>query len=155
MRNLTKLPLALATAFFVAACAAKYPNFKRMNTVDVYGDVKVADPYRGLEEIDSAATKAWIVAQNQMTQSVLATLPSRDALKARMTELWNFERFGVPFSEGGRWFMTRNDGLQNQAVLYTMASPTAEPRVLLDPNKLSADGTAALNALNEIGRAHV
>lgn len=171
MRNLTKLPLTLATAFFIAACAkesvkpesmnpkaeataatsitpaSKYPSFARMDTVDTYGDVKVADPYRGLEEIDSPATKAWIAAQNKMTQSVLATLPSRDALKARMTELWNFERFGVPFSEAGRWFMTRNDGLQNQAVLYTMTSPSAELRVLLDPNTLSADGTMALNSL--------
>lgn len=173
MRNLTKLPLTLAIACFIAACAkepvksdtmnpkaeatttdsaqmhsSKYPSFARVDTVDTYGDVKVSDPYRGLEEIDSAATKAWIAAQNEMTQSVLATLPARDALKARMTELWNFERFGVPFSEGGRWFMTRNDGLQNQAVLYTMANPKAEPRVLLDPNTLSADGTMALNSLS-------
>jgi len=173
MRNLAKLPLTLATACCIAACAkepvksetmnpkaeitasdsaqmpaSKYPSFARMDTVDTYGDVKVADPYRGLEEIDSAATKAWIAAQNEMTQSVLATLPARDALKARMTELWNFERFGVPFSEGGRWFMTRNDGLQNQAVLYTMANPKAEPRVLLDPNTLSADGTMALNSMS-------
>ena len=100
MRNLTKLPLTLATAFFIAACASKYPNFKRMDTVDVYGDVKVADPYRGLEEIDSPATKAWIAAQNKMTQRVLDTLPSRAALKARMTELWNFERFGVSRYQG-------------------------------------------------------
>ncbi len=168
MQTLTKLPLTIATALFIAGCAntpmpepsakmateteaavtTKYPTFARMDTVDVYGDVKVADPYRGLEEIDSAPTRAWIDAQNKMTQSVLATLPARAALKARMTELWNFERFGVPFSEGGRWFMTRNDGLQNQAVLYTMASPTAEPKVLLDPNTLSADGTMALNSLN-------
>jgi prolyl oligopeptidase len=165
MHTLTKIPLTIGVALFIAACAnktmlpepttkadntdiRKYPSFARMDTVDVYGDVKVPDPYRGLEEIDSAATKAWIEAQNKMTQSVLATLPARAALKARMTELWNFERFGVPFSEGGRWFMTRNDGLQNQAVLYTMASPAGEAKVLLDPNTLSKDGTMALNSVN-------
>ena len=164
MRN--KVALAAIGALALAACAQKsmnenepseaisaapksysYPSFAKTNTVDLYGEVKVADPYRGLEELDSAATRAWITEQNKLTQSVLAELPMRETFKKRITELWNYERYGIPFSEGGRWFMLRNDGLQNQAVLYTMQTPNDAPVILLDPNKLSADGTVALNSM--------
>lgn len=128
--------------------ALAYPRFAKVEVSDTYGDVTVADPFRGLEDIDSEATKAWIGQQNALTQSVLEKLSLRTSLQTRMTELWNFERFSVPFSEGGRWFISRNDGLQNQNVLYTMERPDAEPKLLLDPNTLSADGTKALNNLS-------
>ena len=128
--------------------AMSYPSFAKMDVSDKYGDVSVADPFRGLEEIDSDATKAWIAEQNKLTESVLEKLSLRTTLQARMTELWNFERFSVPFSEGGRWFISRNDGLQNQSVLYTMERPDAEPKLLLDPNTFSSDGTKALNNLS-------
>jgi prolyl oligopeptidase len=88
-----------------------------------------------------------VIAQNQLTQSYLAQIPNREAIKARLTKLWNFERFSVPFKEGGRYFYSRNDGLQNQSVLYTMKSLADVPRLLLDPNTLAADGTVALAGL--------
>lgn len=125
-----------------------YPNSPRGSTVDSYGEVKVVDPYRWLEDIDSAQTAEWVKQQNAVTNKVLEAIPARADFKKRLTELWNYERFGVPFNEGGRWFYTRNDGLQDQSVLYTMSALGEEAVVLLDPNTLSTDGTLALNALN-------
>ncbi len=123
-----------------------YPATAKTNQVDDYHGTKVADPYRWLEDDNSAATKAWVEAQNKVTFAFLEQIPQRTAIKERLTELWNYERFGVPFKEGGRYFLARNDGLQNQSVLYTMASLNAQPALLLDPNTLSADGTVALAA---------
>ncbi len=121
-----------------------YPVSKVVDQVDDYHGVKVADPYRWLEDGNSAATKDWIAAQNQLTQSYLAEIPARSAIRERLTTLWNYERFSVPFRESGRYFISRNDGLQSQAVLYTMAELDDVPRLLLDPNTLAADGTVAL-----------
>ena len=148
----TDTPAAAPTASTETTSGTKsamtYPRFAKVEVSDKYGEVSVADPYRALEEIDSEATKAWIAEQNKLTQSVLEKLSMRETLQARMTELWNFERFSVPFSEGGRWFISRNNGLQNQNVLYTMERPDAEPKLLLDPNTLSSDGTKALNNMS-------
>ncbi|HEV7902862.1 MAG TPA: prolyl oligopeptidase family serine peptidase [Pyrinomonadaceae bacterium] len=121
-----------------------YPAAKKVEQVDDYHGTKVADPYRWLEDLDTADTKAWVEAQNRLTNAYLAEIPARQRIKERLTKLWNFERYGIPFREGDRYFFTKNDGLQNQYVLYTAASLTDEPRVLLDPNKLSTDGTIAL-----------
>lgn len=121
-----------------------YPVAKKVEQVDDYHGTKVADPYRWLEDLDTADTKAWVEAQNRLTNAYLAEIPARKKIKERLTKLWNFERFGIPFREGNRYFYAKNDGLQNQYVLYTVASLTDEPRVLLDPNKLSTDGTIAL-----------
>ena len=121
-----------------------YPAAKKMEQVDDYHGTKIADPYRWLEDLDTAETKAWVAAQNRLTDAYLAEIPARQKIKERLTKLWNFERFGIPFREGDRYFYTKNDGLQNQSVLYTVASLADEPRVLLDPNKLSTDGTVAL-----------
>jgi prolyl oligopeptidase len=121
-----------------------YPDSPRGDQVDDYHGLKVADPYRWLEDLDSAETQAWIAAENKLTFSYLGQIPQRDAIKDRLTELWDFERFGLPVKRGGKYFYTRNDGLQNQAVLYVADSLEAEPRLLLDPNTLLADGTAAL-----------
>ena len=117
----------------------------RTNQVDDYHGTKVADPYRWLEDDNSAATKAWVEAQNKVTFGYLEKISERAAIKQRLTRLWNYERYGVPFKEGGRYFFTKNDGLQNQSVLYTMTALDATPTVLLDPNKLSTDGTVALS----------
>jgi prolyl oligopeptidase len=122
-----------------------YPRAEKTNQIDNYHGVLVADPYRWLEDDNSPRTKEWVDAENKVTFGFLDKIPQRDAIKRRMTELWNYERYGTPFKEGGRYFITRNDGLQNQAVLYTMTSLNAEPTVLLDPNTLSADGTVALS----------
>ena len=128
--------------------AVNYPPTARTNQVDVYHGVSVADPYRWLEDDNSPETKAWVEAQNRVTFGYLETLPGRAALRARLEKLWNYERYGVPFKQGGRYFFTKNDGLQNQAVLYVTDALEAAPRVLLDPNKLSADGTVALSGYN-------
>jgi prolyl oligopeptidase len=123
-----------------------YPESKRVDHTDDYFGTKVADPYRWLENLDSDETKAWVEAQNKVTFGYLNEIPVREQIKQRLTKLWNFEKFGIPFKEGGRYFYSRNSGLQNQSVLYTAESLTAEPRVLLDPNTLSSDGTVALTS---------
>jgi prolyl oligopeptidase len=131
----------------------KYPRAKKVDQVDDYHGTKVPDPYRWLENPDSPESREWIEAQNKITFNFLGKIPEREKIKNRLTELWNYERFGVPFKQGTRYFITRNDGLQNQSVLFTMESLAAEPKLLLDPNKLSADGTVALKgyAISEDG----
>ncbi len=121
-----------------------YPQVKTVEHVDDYNGVKVADPYRWLEDLNSPETKAWVEAENQVTFAYLEQIPERVAIKDRLTTLWNFERYGVPDTRGGRYFYTKNDGLQNQSVLYWMDWLAGAPKMLLDPNKLSADGTVAL-----------
>ena len=121
-----------------------YPVAKTVDQVDDYHGVKIADPYRWLEDTDSADTRAWIEAENKLTFGYLEQIPYRKSIHDRLTKLWNYERFGVPEKQGGRYFYQHNTGLQNQSVLYVAESLTAEPRVLLDPNTLSSDGTVAL-----------
>ena len=122
-----------------------YPTSRHGSQVDDYSGVQVSDPYRWLEDDNSAETKAWVEAQNKVTFGYLEQIPQRKKIKEDLTRLWNYERYGVPFKEGGRYFFSKNDGLQNQSVLYTVDSLDGTPRVLLDPNKLAADGTAALS----------
>jgi prolyl oligopeptidase len=124
--------------------ALTYPVTRKLDQVDNYHGTPIADPYRWLEDANSAETRSWVDAQNKVTQGYLAQIPQRAAIRQRLTELWNYERYTVPFKEGGRYFYSRNDGLQNQSVLYTMKSLADKPRVLLDPNTLAADGTVAL-----------
>jgi len=121
-----------------------YPLSGRDEVVDLLHGVEVADPYRWLEELDSDNTRAWIEAQNALTFGFLAKLPKRATLAERLTRLWDYPKHGVPFRRGDRYFVTYNDGLQNQGVLYWMDSPDGEMRVLLDPNALTDDGTMAL-----------
>ena len=143
MRFVTRLPLLVALPL-MAAAAPNYPAAPRGDQVDDYFGTKVADPYRWMEDIDSAPTQAWIKAERVFTAAVLAPMPERAAVRARLTELWNYARFGLPFKRGGHYFFTKNDGLQNQAVLYVQDTLTSAPRALLDPNALSTDGTMAL-----------
>src|ERR687893_1494612 len=104
-----------------------YPAAKKVEQVDDYHGTKVADPYRWLEDLDTADTKAWVEAQNRLTNAYLAEIPARKKIKERLTKLWNFERYGIPFREGNRYFYTKNDGLQNQYVLYTADLLTDKP----------------------------
>ncbi len=134
------LTLLTATAFAQPA----YPDARRDGTVDTYHGVRVPDPYRWLENETSDETQAWIAAENEITNAYLDSLPARDRIEARLTELYDYERFGIPSEEGGRYFYSRNDGLQNQSVLYIADSLDATPRVLIDPNTFSEDGTQAL-----------
>jgi len=122
-----------------------YPVARKGDQVDDYHGVKVADPYRWLEDLDSEETRKWVEEQNKLTFGYLAEIPARTTIKERLTKLWNFEKYGVPFKEGNRYFYTRNSGLQNQSVLYSVNSLEAQPQVLIDPNTLSADGTVALS----------
>ena len=124
-----------------------YPPAARGDVVDDYHGAKVAEPYRWLEDLDSPATRAWVAAENKLTFDFLKELPQRAWFHERLTQLWNFPRYGLPFKEGGRYFFTKNDGLQNQAVLYVQSALGAEPRMLLDPNVLAKDGTVALTSI--------
>ena len=135
---------AFAQTCPAGAAAVSYPASKKVDQQDNYHGTMVADPYRWLEDANSEETKAWVVEQNKVTQSWLAQIPEREAIKARLTKLWNYERYGVPSKKGGRYFYSRNDGLQNQSVLYTAKTLFEAPRVLLDPNTLASDGTVAL-----------
>jgi prolyl oligopeptidase len=140
--------LSLLTMFSAAQTSSPlpYPEAKRSDQVDDYHGVKVADPYRWLEDTDSADTHAWVEAQNKLAFAYLEKIPYRQAIHDRLTKLWNYERFSAPEQEGGRYFFEHNNGLQNQNVLLVSESLNAEPRELLDPNKLSSDGTVALSA---------
>lgn len=131
-----------------------YPATKKLDTVDDYHGTKIADPYRWLEDDHAEDTKAWVKAQNEVTFRFLEGIPQRAALKDRLTKLWNYERFGLPHRKGGRFFFSHNSGLQEQAVLLVADSLEAEPRVLLDPNTLSTDGTVSLSSysVSEDGR---
>lgn len=124
-----------------------YPPARKSDQVDDYHGVKVADPYRWLEDLDSEETRNWVEAENKLSFGYLAAIPERNTIKERLTKLWNYEKYGIPFKEGNRYFYTRNSGLQNQAVLYTVTSLDAQPQMVLDPNTLSADGTVALSGL--------
>jgi len=149
-RMLPLLPgLLLAAAVpAVQAQAVKYPVTQKIEVVEDYHGTKVSDPYRWLEDTNSPETAAWVEAQNRVTFAHLETIAARERIRSRLTELWNYERYTAPSRKGGLYFYFRNDGLQNQSVLYVQPSLDAEPRVLLDPNTLSADGTVALTALD-------
>ncbi|AMJ67953.1 prolyl endopeptidase [Hymenobacter sp. PAMC 26628] len=121
----------------------KYPVARKTDQVDDYFGTKVPDPYRWLESLDTPETKAWVTAENEVTFGYLGQIPFRDKIRDRLTKLWNYERYGVPEQVGERLVFSKNDGLQNQAVLYVQTG-AGEPQVLLDPNKFSADGTTAL-----------
>jgi len=124
----------------------EYPRTATVDQVDVYHGVEVADPYRWLEDDvrESEAVRAWVEAQNEVTFAHLRGIPEREAIKSRLTELWDYERFGIPVKEGGRYFYSYNDGLQNQEVVYLQSSLDAAPELLIDPNTWSDDGTVAL-----------
>jgi prolyl oligopeptidase len=125
-----------------------YPFTQTVEQVDNYHGTAVADPYRWLEDVDSPDTLEWIRQQNELTFSVLEKIPAREIIKKRLTELWNYARAWAPYKKGTWYFQQRNSGLQNQNVLYVMRSVDDEPRVLLDPNTLSEDGTIALTSFS-------
>src|SRR5438067_12571887 len=137
-----------------AAQTVQYPPAPKGDVMDDYHGTKVADPYRWLEDPDAPATRAWIDAVNRVTEAYLAGIPARERLRERLRRLWDYPKYGAPFHKAGRYFFFKNDGLQNQSVLYKQASLVADPELLLDPNLLSPDGTVALStlAVSEDGR---
>ena len=138
------LATLLANAGPVSAQQLQYPASKKGDVVDDYHGTSIADPYRWMEDLTSTDTKAWTGAQNALTTTYLASLPHRETLRKRITELWDFPKVSLPFREGGRLFYRKNSGLQKQSVLYMRRSLNAPPKVVLDPNKLFPDGSTAL-----------
>jgi len=139
-------------SLFMTSCVQNvnhfnYPIAKKVDTVDVYFGHEVADPYRWLEDDNSEETAQWVAEENKITRDYLDKIPFRQALEDRLTEIWNYPKYGVPFKKGDNYFFFKNDGVQNQSVLYVTPDLNQEARVLLDPNKLSDDGTVALAGL--------
>lgn len=126
----------------------QYPKTPKDDTVDLYFGEKVADPYRWLENDTSAQTTKWVEEENDVTRKYLDKIPMRNSILKRLKEIANYEKIGLPFEKKGKWYVYRNDGLQNQYVLYQMDSLDGEQRVWLDPNKLSDDGTVALKSIS-------
>lgn len=124
----------------------QYPDTKKADVTDNYHGTSVADPYRWLEDDNSEETKAWVQQQNKVTNDYLATIPYRDKVKKRLEELWNYPKYGSPSKKGEYYYFSKNDGLQNQSVIYRQKGLNGKPEVFFDPNKLSADGTTALGA---------
>ncbi len=143
MLKIARLSL-VAFAPVLALAALSYPPSKTVDHTDNYHGTNVADPYRWLEELDSADTKAWVAAQNALTDSVVEQFPERARIRQRLTELWNYPRTGLPFKEANWYFYTKNDGLQNQSPLYVTDGLRGQERLLIDPNTLSTDGTVAV-----------
>lgn len=130
----------------------KYPDTRKDSTVvDDYHGTRVVDPYRWLEDPDAPATKAWVEEENKVTFNYLEQIPYREEVRKRLEELWNYERYAPPSRHGGKYYFFRNDGLQNQDVLYVQESLEGEPEVVLDPNKFSEDGTVALGGISFSG----
>ena len=125
-----------------------YPPTEKVKQVDTYFGTEVPDPYRWLEDDRSPKTAAWVAAQNEVTEAYLGNIPFREAIKERLTELWDYEKYSAPSREGGAYYFFKNNGLQNQSVLYRQESLEAEPEVFLDPNTFSDDGTVALSTIS-------
>ncbi|MDB5281699.1 MAG: serine protease, family peptidase [Bacteroidota bacterium] len=125
-----------------------YPATQKGTQVDDYFGTKVADPYRWLEDDTAADVKKWVQDENKVTNSYLSKIPFRDAIKKHLTDIWNYERYSSPFRAGEYYFFSKNDGLQNQSVIYFQKGLDGEPKVFMDPNKMSADGTANVSLIS-------
>jgi len=140
------------SVIFMAACHSSskisYPHTQKENVTDHYFGTEVADPYRWLENDTSAATAAWVKAQNEVTFNYLEKIPFRNALKNRLTELNDYPKLGAPFKKHGKYYFFKNNGLQPQSILYQQSTLYSEPEILLDPNTLSSDGTVALSSVS-------
>ena len=123
-----------------------YPGAKKGDVVDDYFGTEVPDPYRWLEDTDSPETAAWVKAEDALTSGYMDQLPDRTAFRDKLTELLNYERYSVPVWEGHRYVYRKNDGLQNQSVIYTLKNLSDTPVVLLDPNQFANEGTVAVSS---------
>ena len=141
--------LTVSAGVTLPAEQIEYPKTRRVDHVDTYHGVKVHDPYRWLEEDvrSSQEVRDWVTAENKVTFGYLESIPQRERIRRRLTELWNYAKYSTPVKEGGRYYYSKNDGLQNQAVVCVLDRLDAVPRVLIDPNRWSKDGTIALGHL--------
>lgn len=140
---------AIVTIIMISACNKKparldYPPTAKVDTVDIYFGTEVPDPYRWLEDDNSEATKEWVNSQNALTKAYLEQIPFRDAIKERLTKVWDYATQSVPKQKGNKLFYYRHDGKQNHAVLYVKSLADSLERVLIDPNLFSGDGTTSL-----------
>ncbi len=156
IRTMSKnlFPMILLSVF--ASCGSNekkeqtkltYPATRKVDTVDTYFGNKIADPYRWLEDDKSTETGEWVKAENAVTYDYLSKIPFRDKIKERLTKIWNFEKRSAPFKKKNYYFFYKNDGIQNQSVLYVQSGLSGTPKVILDPNTLAADGTVSLDQL--------
>ena len=145
LAELLTLVLVAAPAAPAAASKLSYPSTKKVDVVDDYFGTQVKDPYRWLEDDNAPDTKLWVAAENAVTSAYLDRIPQRAAIRDRLTQLWNYEKFSAPGKHGNRYFYMRNSGLQPQSVLHVTDDPAQDGRVLLDPNTLSKDGTMAIS----------
>jgi len=159
MKILINIFIALAVLFCLISCENQaqiadtfkpktievhYPETRRDNQVDDYHGRDIEDPYRWLEDDHGADTKKWVEAQNAVTEAYLEQIPYRDMIRDRLERLWNYERYGAPFKKGDRYYFFKNDGLQNQNILYAQKDLYGEASIVLDPNSFSEDGTVSL-----------
>src|ERR1700761_1440101 len=152
MKKLTLLVLTVLLSSYTFAQhmdikTLPYPQTKKVDTVNTYFGTAVPDPYRWLENDQADDTKAWVKAENKVTQDYLSQIPYRDSIYKRLEKLWNYEKYSAPFKEGKYTYFYKNDGLQSQSVLWRQIGDGA-PEVFLDPNKFSADGTTSLQGIN-------
>jgi prolyl oligopeptidase len=146
------IALPLITGFIMISCQGekgiKYPKTATVDVVDNYFGVEVPDPFQWLEDDNSPQTKAWVEAQNKVTFDFLGNIAFRGQIRERLTQIWDFERYSAPFWKGDNYFYYKNDGMQNQSVLYVKNGLEGESRVFLDPNAMSEDGTISLGSVS-------
>ena len=138
--------MGVAMMASISFCQLKYPDTKKVTQTDNYFGTKVSDPYRWLEDDKSDETAAWVTAENKITQDYLSKIPFREQVRKRLEEMWNYPKYTSPFKEGQYYYYYKNDGLQNQSILYRQAGLNGMPEVFIDPNTMSKDGTAAVSA---------
>jgi prolyl oligopeptidase len=150
---MTRTRITIATLLIASALQAQqqagstfnYPSTRKVDTVTNYFGTRVPDPYRWMEDIEKPEIADWVKAQNAITMPYLASLPGRDIFQTRITSLYNYARTGLPFFEGGRWFYTKNTGLQRQSVWFSRPTLDGPESVVVDPNQLSPDGSTSLS----------
>ena len=148
LQDMKTKTLLIVAVLFAGACSPKLPQTRKCDVVDDYFGVRVADPYRWLEDDNSPETAEWVKAQNKVTSAYLSKIPQRAKILSRLKEVSDYEKIGAPSrKKNGKWYFFRNSGLQNQSVLYEQDAPDAPARVFLDPNSLSEDGTVALKGI--------
>ncbi|MDP4219128.1 MAG: prolyl oligopeptidase family serine peptidase [Bacteroidota bacterium] len=148
MKRFLAASLFFLCAPLLASAQWHYPKPEKGTVVDDYFGTKVADPYRWMEDVDAPKTKEWVEDENKLTFDYLSKIPFRDKIKKRIEEIWNYPKYSSPQKAGAYYLFYKNDGLQPQSVLYIQEGPGGTPRVLIDPNTLSADGTVALNGIS-------
>ena len=146
IRKFSALFIAFVALTSLAFCQLKYPNTKKVTQTDDYFGTKVSDPYRWLEDDKSDETAAWVAAENKVTQNYLSKIPFKEQVRKRLEEMWNYPKYTSPFKEGQYYYYYKNDGLQNQSILYRQVGLNGTPEVFIDPNTMSKDGTAAVSA---------